>query len=54
MAADAKDENTLDSTYNRMSLHDFNNDSDYISETTLAHTSNNDFMNSVRNFSIIA
>jgi hypothetical protein len=47
MAADAKDENTLDSTWNRISLHGFNDESTYISETNFAHTSNKDFMKSV-------
>jgi hypothetical protein len=47
MAADAKDENTLDSTWNRISLHGFYDESTYISESNFAHTSNKDFMKSV-------
>lgn len=47
MAVDAKDENTLDSTWNCISLHGLNDESAYVSETNFAHTSNKDFMKSV-------
>ena len=47
MAVDAKDENTLDSTWNCISLHGLNNETAYVSETNFAHTSNKDFMKSV-------
>ena len=47
MAVDAKDENTLDSTWNCISLHGLNNETAYVSETNFAHTSNKDFVKSV-------